>query len=82
MTRTDPVTAPPPAGPRLLRRAAWLTATAAALVLAWWLGLAVADTATAAHCFGSGGIWSEDFQVCECANYGGHWEGAQCFRPD
>lgn len=49
--------------------------------VAFWLGLAIAGTVTAAHCFGAGGVWSEEFEVCECANYGGRWEGAQCIRP-
>lgn len=81
MTGTDPAKTPSPSGPRLLRRAGWFAMTVAALALAWWLGSNIADTATAAHCFGSGGVWSEGFQVCECANYGGHWEDAQCIRP-
>ena len=79
MTGTDPETGTFP--PRLIRRAAWLVAVAAVLALAGWVGFTVADTATAARCFGSGGVWSEDFEVCECANYGGRWEGQQCIRP-
>ena len=81
MTESQPATTPPPPVHRHLRRAPRYAAVAVLLVLAWWLGLAIAGIVTAAHCYGSGGVWSEEFNVCECANYGGRWEGQQCIRP-